>query len=87
MGRLKNGLGRIPIAVAFVICGAGCLLAALALTKCTVSFAKRNILEIVSSYDLDPTTSGFIYFDDSVSLSKIPKYGCRISKISCKKTP
>ena len=66
MGRLKNGLGKIPIAVAFVICGAGCLLVALALTKCTVSFAKRNILEIVSSYELDPTLTGFIYFDYTV---------------------
>lgn len=51
MDRIKNGLRRIPIPVAFILCGIGCLLTALALTKVTVSAAKRNMTAIVNKYD------------------------------------
>lgn len=54
MDRIKNGLRRISIPAAFVICGIGCLLTALALTKVTVSVAKRNMTAIVRKYGESP---------------------------------
>ena len=62
MDRIKKGLGRISIPAAFILCGIGCLLAALALTKVTVSTAKRNMTEIVSKYD---AFHGDVFFVDS----------------------
>ena len=62
MDRIKKELGRISIPAAFILCGIGCLLAALALTKVTVSTAKRNMTEIVSKYD---AFHGDVFFVDS----------------------
>ena len=58
MDRIKNGLRRIPIPAAFILCSIGCLLTALALTKVTVGAAKRNMTAIVSQYD-QPPADGF----------------------------
>ncbi len=51
MDRIKSILRRVSIPAAFILCGIGCLLTALALTKVTVSAAKRNMTAIVSRYD------------------------------------
>ena len=58
MGWIRKVFRRISIPVAFIICGLSCLLAALALTKATVWFARKNMNEIESEYEvqleLDP---------------------------------
>ena len=51
MDRVKNAFWKISIPAAFIICGIGCLLTALALTKVTVGIARRNMTAIVSKYD------------------------------------
>ncbi len=59
MDRIKNGLRKIPIPAAFILCGIGCLLTALALTKVTVSAARRHMAEIVGQYELLTVGTGY----------------------------
>ena len=50
MDRIRKWFRRVPIPVAFIICGLACLLAALCLTQATVWFAQRNIDQIEEEY-------------------------------------
>ena len=52
MDRIRKWLRRVPIPAAFIICGLSCLLAALALTKATVWFARKNMSEIAEEHQL-----------------------------------
>ena len=52
MDRIRKCLRRVPIPVAFIICGLSCLLAALALTKATMWFAQKNMSEIAEEHEM-----------------------------------
>lgn len=69
MDRLKKGLARASIPAAFVICGLGCLLAALLLTKATLVFAKAGIAKLTDRY-LDSV----VYVQD-IKISPLPEDG------------
>ncbi len=63
MERLKKQLERASIPAAFVICGLGCLAAAVLLTKATLYFAKTSLPEPRKSYEI-----GVVYApEDSVA--------------------
>lgn len=67
MGWIGKVFRRVSIPVAFIICGLSCLLAALALTKATVWFARKNMNEIESEYQVQLVLEPEILYDASIS--------------------
>ena len=61
MDRIRKWIRRVPIPVAFIICGLSCLLAALALTKATVWFAQKNMSEIAEEHEMQFVPVGETY--------------------------
>lgn len=52
MGWIRKVFRGVSIPAAFIICGLSCLLAALALTRATVWFARKSMNEIESEYEV-----------------------------------
>ena len=67
MGWMRKAFRRVSIPVAFIICGLSCLLAALALTKATVWFARKNMSEIESEYQVQLALDPEILYEASQS--------------------
>ena len=67
MDRIRKWLRRVPIPAAFIICGLSCLLAALALTKATVWFARKNMSEIAEEHELQLIPVEATYIDNDQS--------------------
>ena len=80
MDRIRKVFRRVSIPAAFIICGLSCLLASLGLTKLTMWFARKNIDEIESAYEvrvnLQPLEEGTVWssnFLEEQSVQTPPK--------------
>ena len=77
MGWIRKVFRRVSIPVAFIICGLGSLLGALALTRATVWFARKSMNEIESEYEVqlvlepDILQDAFISDKESVQIGMV----------------